>query len=160
MAATHGLVTAHHIFDGRYPQMPPVRQSIAKRRPVIERKRMPLFGFFQWFVERVVRAPKCQDFLFHARKVCTWVCLWVCHLHNPLVVCSNKNGRSARPGNVPKRGCHLFNNDYGLLCHFLFLVPVTGLEPTTPSLRMRCSTSWATPASDASLYYVSGNFQY
>ena len=46
-----------------------------------------------------------------------------------------------RPGSRQSAVSNLFNNDYSVVHCYFILVPVIGLEPTTPSLRMRCSTN-------------------
>ena len=79
MATAHSLVTPHHIFDGGNTQMPPVRQTITKRWPVIERKRMPHFCFIQRFMKNVITAPKFQHFTFQRGEVCLGVCFCICH---------------------------------------------------------------------------------
>jgi hypothetical protein len=58
--------------------------------------------------------------------------------------------RSGRPVgfNVPMAYLKSYFDFEFLAKYLISLVPQTGLEPVTPSLRMKCSTDWAVAAAE------------
>ena len=111
---THSVKTRHHIFDRRYPQMPPVWQTICKRWPVIERKRMSQFCFIQRFMKCVIITPKFHNFMFDCSKVSLGFGFWICHFLYLFVIL--KTGAYA-PGPYAKAQSQLFNNNYFFFVH-------------------------------------------